>query len=169
MHATNPALTPEEWISREVLAEDHEPITAYGDDAVVIGAPGACGIVDLPAPRLSPPSDENGQRWVRVQPVATLAVEDIALTYRQMLAAIDRHATEIGAEAWAAFVGRHVTRGQGFPIRFVENHLRAYVRRMAAIAPISSIDELPWDEEVFRYTLKETERPRFQRVEDEAA
>lgn len=119
-------------------------------------------------PRLTA-SDESGQRWVRIQPVSTVPAADIADIYRRMLRAIDAHAEDIRDAAWQRFIRRHVTRGQSFPIRFVENHVRAYIRRIAAFEPVANLEDLVWDEEIFRMTLEETVRPRYLRVENEAA
>ena len=91
---------------------------------------------------------EAGHRWLRAQRVGMLSPARAALVYRKFLPCLEHHAREISDEAWSQFV--HVNFcPRSVPIRFVENHVREYVRRIGNYNPaIRSVVEVPYMEEV---------------------
>lgn len=130
------------------LSRDGTEYAAAGVGVVLVGTPRL-------TPRLSE-SEEAGHRWVRFRSVDTLKPEQAADIYRRYLPAFDERAEQVGEDAWQEMIRVQVCVGHRVPIRTIENHVRAYVRRMALDDPeISSVEEIPYDEEVFGFTLSE--------------
>lgn len=101
-------------------------------------------------------SGELGQRWVRIVEVGLLEPDQVARTYQKFLPAFKDHVNRIGNDAWNEFVRVRVCNGSAMPIRLLENHVRAYARRMVADNPdITSISDVKFDEELFFMTLNE--------------
>lgn len=106
------------------------------------------------APRLRE-SGEAGHRWLRIQSVSALDPDEAAQVYLDFLPQIQIHVDEIGEEGWLEYVRIHVCMGKPVPIRLIENHVRNYARRMFANDATLNRDEIPFEEEIFEYTLKE--------------
>lgn len=104
-------------------------------------------------------SEELGHRWVRIVEVGLLEPDQVARAYRNFLPGFEAYAEQLGDAAWQEFVRIRVCMGAAMPIRHVENHVRAYVRRMLVDCPnIASVDEISFDEEMFFMTLDEMPR-----------
>lgn len=104
-------------------------------------------------------SEELGHRWVRIVEVGLLEPDQVARAYRNFLPGFEAYAKQLGDAAWQEFVRIRVCMGAAMPIRHVENHVRAYVRRMLVDCPnIASVDEISFDEEMFFMTLDEMPR-----------
>jgi hypothetical protein len=104
-------------------------------------------------------SGELGQRWVRIVEVGLLEPDQVARVYRDFLPGFRAYAESVGEAAWRDFVRLRVCMGAPMPIRLIENHVRGYVRRIAAAEPdIASIDDVPFDEQLFFMTLDEIPR-----------
>lgn len=114
---------------------------AAGVGVVLVGTPHLKQLLDA--------TGEAGHRWLRTQMVGALSPARVASVYRRFLPCLEERAAEIGADAWERFVVRHFA-PRAVPIRFVENHVREYVRRAANANPdIRSLKELPFDEQLF--------------------
>lgn len=135
-----------EATSKERYAEgDYRPA---GVGALLVGTPKL-------TPRLSA-SEEAGHRWTRVQEVDGLEAEQAAEVYLRFLPKFSQHVDRIGSAAWVDYVRLEVGRGRPIPVRFIENHVRNYVRRMHAADPtFAAINAIPFEHELFDYTLKE--------------
>lgn len=128
-------------------------------------APAGVGVLLVGAMDLEPRLrewEELGHRLLRIVRLTDLDAEEVAWLYRAFLAGIDRHASAIGDEAWVGWIRQEVTHGKPVPIRGIENHVRAYIRRMAENDPeIEAVDDVEFNEELFLYTLHES--PLFER------
>jgi hypothetical protein len=109
-------------------------------------------------------SEEAGHRWVSIREVEDLTPTEAATVYRHFLPAFDEQANEMGKDDWNNYIRRKIVKGRKVPVRQVENHVRAYVRRTVAEADgdFDSKDDIPWDEELFEWTLARLLKPGVQ-------
>lgn len=107
-------------------------------------------------------SEEAGQRWVRFQPVQGLDLDEVSEIYCQYLPAFASRAKK-AKKQWMELLKTEVMPGGRIPIRRIENHVRAYIRRMilACEEGYTKTGEIPWDEEVFLFTLSELPRDPY--------
>jgi hypothetical protein len=99
---------------------------------------------------------EAGERWARVQTIGQAAAEAVPQIYRRLFPAFERFAALIGDAAWEHFILGHVSQGHELSLRLIENHTRAYARRMVNLDPeVRSVEAIPFNEEVFLFTLAE--------------
>jgi type II secretory pathway predicted ATPase ExeA len=112
-------------------------------------------------PRLAG-SEEAGQRWVRIQPVRGLDLDEASEIYCQYLPAFAKRAKK-AKKQWGELLESKVMPDGRIPIRRVENHVRAYIRRMilASEEGYTKTEQIPWDEDVFLYTLSELPRDPY--------
>jgi hypothetical protein len=119
-----------------------------GIAVLMVGTPHLRGLLDK--------SSEAGERWTQIAeiaPPAPAAVPGIYLTWFPRFA---DHVTKISEQAWANFISTCVTRGRPVSLRTLENHARRYIRRIArAHREVTALDQVPFVEEVFLYTLRE--------------
>lgn len=100
--------------------------------------------------------DEAGQRWVRVEKIGLVPPAKVPDVYRRLLPALDRRASEMGPEGWADFITGQVSQGNELSLRVIENHVRAYCRRMVSQdMSIRSVDDIGFKEKLFTYTWSE--------------
>lgn len=123
-------------------------------------APGGVGVVLVGTPdvrtRLQR-SDEMGHRWLRVFEVQRPSLSDAARYYRQALPCLDAFATQKGDTYWHDYLRTEVLDGQQVAIRFLEHHIRRYVRWVVSQDPsIESIEEIEMDRELFESAADET-------------
>lgn len=106
-------------------------------------------------------SEEAGHRWVSIREVEDLTPTEAAKVYRHFLSAFDEQADERGEEDWNTYIRRKIVKARKVPVRQVENHVRAYVRRVVADADgkIDSKDDIPWDRDMFEWTLARLIKP----------
>jgi hypothetical protein len=103
---------------------------------------------------------EDGQRVTRVQRVVPLDWKEVPTVYTRLLPAFAAGARQMGKREWSRFIATEVSHRLAVPVRFLENHTRLYVRRMAEDNPkIESADAIPFDAAQFTYTLAELRRP----------
>lgn len=136
------ATAEEESVARYVTGADgQELFRAAGVGVVFVGTLNFGLRLDA--------SSEAGQRWARVQPIGLLEAEQVAEVYRCYLPCVARESEARGDRAWVAFVRRHIA-ARAIPIRFVENHVREYVRRWGNEDPaIRTVGDVPFAEEPF--------------------
>lgn len=104
--------------------------------------------------------NEDGQRTGRVRYLGGIPAEGVPDFYRRVLPAFDAGALAMGKTAWSALVRREVTHGFAMPARFIETHVRGYVRRVADQHPeIHAAKDLPFDLAQFSFTVQELRRP----------
>jgi len=102
--------------------------------------------------------DEAKERWARVQEIGAPTGYVVADIYRRLFPAFEDHARIIGVEAWDTFIHAHVSQGREVSLRLIENHIRAYARRMLHLTPeIRRAEQFTFNEEVFLYTLSEVQ------------
>lgn len=102
-------------------------------------------------------SEEAGHRWVSIREVEDLTPAEAAEVYRHFLPCFAAHAEELGEDEWKEYVRLRVVKGRPVPVRQIENHVRSYVRRVAAESEeeIESKADIPFDQELFEWTLAE--------------
>ena len=156
-------------VLRDIMsAAESTSVRRFGEGGY---AAAGIGMVMLGASELEPRLrdwDELGHRLLRIVRLEHLENEEVAGLYTRFLPGIARHVEEVGESFWRDWVRQEVTRGKSFPIRAVENHVRNYVRRMAENEPeVELVDDIPFDEDVFLFTLDElplVQRQRGQRT-----
>lgn len=106
-------------------------------------------------------SEEAGHRWVSIREVEDLTPKEAATVYRHFLPAFDERADEMGEADWHDYIRRKIVNGRKVPVRQVENHVRAYVRRVVAETEdeVESKDDIAWDEDLFEWRLSTLIKP----------
>lgn len=152
-------------VIRDLISEAEQTSKSRmaGDEYEAAGV----GVVLLAAAEMMPRLtewEETGHRLVRIVELEGLDSATVADLYRAFLPGIEEHVVDVGTAAWTDWVRQEVTWGKPVPVRFVENHTRNYVRRMAEADPtLERREDIPFDEEIFLFTLDEnptSRRPR---------
>lgn len=135
----------------ESTAKERQPVDSSqpaGVGVTVVGTP------DL-GPRLST-SKEMGHRWVHVEDLQLLGATQAAALYRQSLSCFDEQAQEQGEVYWREYVDHRVLDGQRVPARFIEHHVRLYVRWcVSSNSGIETKNDVPYDRELFERSAEE--------------